>query len=948
MKTSAVSAVHNLGVSPTLRGRDAELDQFGAMVDNLVAGGSGVALLDGMAGIGKSVLIEEVARLGRAAGCAVAAGRADELNQITPLGALLSSLRTDQRPLLAANDLVGVQAGDRRIEVLDRLCDILGLEASRHPLVMIVDDLQWADHLTLVAVASFPLRLVSAPILWVLARRTAPASVQLELVWRRLAEGGASTIHLGPIDEFAVADITRDLVGAAPGPSLVRELARAAGNPFYVTALLRRLRETEALELHGGYAQLCRTAVQLQPSIVASHLSSLSEAGRHLIEIGSVLGDRFHLTVAADMLGVSAGSLVEAVSECLSAELLTDAGDLLAFRHDLLRQAAYAELPEPIRVALHRDAARLLSASGAGPLEVAPHLARGARAGDTAAVDGLFTAAAELLGTNPSGAADLGLRALELLGHDDSRRAEIGAFTVDALGWADRLAEAQELGDRIAADVELDPTQQAIIELGIRRSWYQSSNRPYRRPVPQRLIDHPDLPPSFRLSLLALEAQTSMSEDLADSARRLKGLRAEADACGADDFAMSGIWNAQLMAEAFEGRMTDALDGYRAWVEWREDSERRLQEVGGFRFFGAYILYALDRLDEAFEAFQVVDDEARRLGSTFVLSMNDAVRGAVLFSLGRLDDAAAAADSARQLAEDFGLGRNLAECIRVSGEVALAQGNVAVASACAEQVDPLLKEGDAVVTAAWLPAILADAQGDPQRALDVLAPALGGLSKGYYWLVLPESERLPALVSMCLRAGQPDVAAMVATQAARLASLNPTVLLMSGVASQCRGLLDADEQALAGAVSCLRRSNRPLALAAALEDLGRLRLQLGDVSNGTEMLNEAYEVSERCGAQRACARLRRTLREVGVVKRARAAARPTSGWESLSDAELTVVRLITAGLASREVAQQLFLSVNTINTHLRHIFTKLDLRSRVELTRAFVERERRSITAGPA
>jgi DNA-binding CsgD family transcriptional regulator len=63
---------------------------------------------------------------------------------------------------------------------------------------------------------------------------------------------------------------------------------------------------------------------------------------------------------------------------------------------------------------------------------------------------------------------------------------------------------------------------------------------------------------------------------------------------------------------------------------------------------------------------------------------------------------------------------------------------------------------------------------------------------------------------------------------------------------------------------------------------------------------------------------------------------------------LTVVRLITAGLASREVAQQLFLSVNTINTHLRHIFTKLDIRSRVELTRAFVERERRNTTRGPA
>jgi DNA-binding CsgD family transcriptional regulator/tetratricopeptide (TPR) repeat protein len=913
------------------------------MVDDLSSGGGGVALVEGMAGIGKSVLVEQVARLGRGASCTVTTGRADELDQITPMGALLSGLRAAQTPVLTTNDLVVVQAGDQRIGVLDRLCQILEIEAVRHPLMIIVDDLQWADRVTLLAVASLPLRLVSVPIMWVLARRTGAASAQLDLVWRRLDEGGASIMHLGPIDKSAVADITRDLVGAAPGPSLARELARAAGNPFYLTELLRRLSEAKALELHGGYAHLRRTATQLSLSVVASHLSSLSELGRRLVEIGSVLGDKFRLTMVADMLGLPAGSLVEAVSECVSAQLLADEGDMLAFRHDLLRQAAYAELPEPVRVALHRDAARLLTACAASPLEVAPHLARGARGGDTAAVDGLFTAAAQLLGTNPSAAADLGLRALGLLGHDDGRRAEIGAFTVEALGWADRLAEAQSLGDQIVADVELDPTQQAIIELGIRRSWYQSSNRPYPRPVPQRLIDHPDLPPSFRLCLLALDAQISMGEDLTDSARRLKALRAEADACGADDFAMNGIMNAQTMAEAFSGRMTVALDGYQAWVEWSEQ-RTLLQHIGGFHFFGAYILYALDRIDEALKKFQVADDEAHRLGTTYVLSMTDAVRGAVLYSVGRLDDAAAAADSARQLAEDFELGRNLAECLRVSGEVALAQGNVAVASACADAVDPLLEEGSAAPTAAWLPALLADAQGDPQRALSVLAPALDGLSHGYYWLVLPESERLPALVSICLRARRPDLATMVTTQAAALASHNPTVPLMSGVALQCRGLLDGDEQALAEAVSSLRRSYRPLALATALEDLGHLRRTIGDVSGGTGALDEAYDVSSRCGAERACARLRRTLRGLGVVKRTRAAARPTSGWESLTKAEMTVVRLVATGLSSQTVADQLYLSLNTVNTHMRHIFSKLELRSRVELTRAFVEREQQNIS----
>ena len=917
------------------------------MIDELVSGGGGIAMVEGMAGIGKSVLVEEVATRCRGAGCTVAAGRADELDQITPLGALLSGLRAGQRPVLAGNDLAGVEAGDQRIGVLDRLSHILETEAARRPLVIIVDDLQWADHVTLLAVASLPLRLVSAPIMWLLARRSGAASAQVELARRRLGDGGASIMHLGPIDESAVAAITEDLVGAAPAPSLARELARAAGNPFYLTELLRQLMATKALELRGGYVHLRRTAGRVQLSVVAGHLSSLSEAARNLVEIGSVLGNRFPLTVVADMMGVPVGSLVEAVSECRSAQLLVDEGDMLAFRHDLLRHAAYAELPEPVRVALHRDAARLLSAADASRLEVATHLARGARRGDTAAVDGLFAAAADLLGTNPSAAADLGLRALELLPRHDGRRAQIGPFTVEALGWAARLGEAQSLGDQIAAEIALDPTQQAMIELGIRRSWYQSGNRPYQRPVPQRLLDHPDLPRSFRLCLLALDAQMSNSLDLAESARRANALREEADAYGVDDFAMSGIWNTQLMTEAFLGRMTAALEGYRAWVGWSEEGGRLLQQIGGFRFFGAYILYALDRIDEALELFQVADDEARRLGYTFVISMNEAVRGALLFSLGRLDDAAAAADSARQLAEDFEFRRNLAECIRVSGEVALAQGNLTVASSCADRVDPLLKSGDAVVSVAWLPAILADARGDPQRALDVLARALDDLSRGYYWLVLPESERLPTLVSICLRAGRPDLAGMVATKAATLASLNPAVPLMSGVAVQCQGLIDGDEQALGEAVSFLRRSYRPLALAAALEELGSLRLRHGEVAGGTDVLSEAYEVSARCGAERACARLRRTLRGVGVVKRARAAARPTSGWESLTEAEMTVVRLAADGLGSRTIANQLFVSLNTVNTHLRHIFTKLGLRSRVELTRAFLEREQRIRTGTP-
>jgi DNA-binding CsgD family transcriptional regulator len=130
-----------------------------------------------------------------------------------------------------------------------------------------------------------------------------------------------------------------------------------------------------------------------------------------------------------------------------------------------------------------------------------------------------------------------------------------------------------------------------------------------------------------------------------------------------------------------------------------------------------------------------------------------------------------------------------------------------------------------------------------------------------------------------------------------------------------------------------------LALAAAQEDLGSLRIAAGDPSESVETLTEAYETAVRCDAQHTAARLRRSLRHVGVVKRAPAVARPTLGWASLTDAELSVLKLVASGQTSRAAAEQLFVSTNTVNTHLRHIFTKLGLKSRTELVRVALDHD---------
>jgi DNA-binding CsgD family transcriptional regulator/tetratricopeptide (TPR) repeat protein len=924
-----------------LRGRDEELELLNAAVHATEEGSGSLVLIEGMAGIGKSVLIDEVVRAARRSKCRVATGRADELDQITPMGALLSGLCTGPRPLVTSDDLGGAPMGDQRMWMLDRLTAVLESEASRRPLVITVDDLQWADQATWLAVRALPERLFTLPILWVLARRPNPSPAPLAAAWRRLADGAAAVLHLGPIDGEAVAALTADLVGFPPSRELTRELSRAGGNPFYVAQLLHRFAESGALDISTGAARLRRGPPTGEVGALLPHLGSLSPEARRLVGIGAVLGQRFPLDVAAAMLGQPAGALVGAVAECREAQVLEDANDSLAFRHDLLREAAYAELPEPVRVALHRDAARILTAQGASSLEVAPHLARGARPGDAAAVIGLRSAATELLGTNPSAAADLALRAHELTPREDPGRAATGAAAVDALGWAGRLGEAEALGQQIRLEGGLDPVSEATIEIGIRRSWRQSVSRAYERPVPDRLVNDPLVPATLRISLLSFGRSSSTEDDSSDSARRMASLRAEAEASGdasGANLAVSDTWEAQVVTDTFQGRLTEALAGARAAVAWA--TERGLARWGrGFVFCLAHVLLALDRFDEAMETFQAADRGAQAIGATAIITMNEAMRGTAFLAAGRLDDAAAAAESARQMAEDFGLAWLWAVSSVVLGEVAFTQGDMAGAAAHAELVEPLVQDRTAPPETAWLSALLADAEGHPRRAVVALERAMETLLDGDYRLVIHKAERFPQLVSICRRAGRADLATAVSDRAAALAALNPTTSSFSGVAAHSRGLLERDGAMLAEAVQLLRGCSRPLALAAALEDAGAAKAAAGDDRQAVAELSEAYDISVGCDAHRVAARLRRELRSVGVVKRAAAVARPAVGWESLTEAEIAVVRLVAGGASSRAVAERLFLSVNTVNTHLRHVFTKLGIRSRVELARVVFQHD---------
>ena len=172
---------------------------------------------------------------------------------------------------------------------------------------------------------------------------------------------------------------------------------------------------------------------------------------------------------------------------------------------------------------------------------------------------------------------------------------------------------------------------------------------------------------------------------------------------------------------------------------------------------------------------------------------------------------------------------------------------------------------------------------------------------------------------------------------------NPGLATSRGSALQVRGLLRSDTALLRSAVDVLADGERPLAMAAAREDLAGVVSRAGEGQEAITQLESAYAAYVEAGASRDTARVRAALRLLGVRKRQPRVVRTGHGWEGLTKSESIVVDLVARGMTNREAASELFLSPDTINAHLKHAFAKLGIRSRVQLARLAADRERAAV-----
>jgi DNA-binding CsgD family transcriptional regulator len=362
------------------------------------------------------------------------------------------------------------------------------------------------------------------------------------------------------------------------------------------------------------------------------------------------------------------------------------------------------------------------------------------------------------------------------------------------------------------------------------------------------------------------------------------------------------------------------------------DVSKRLAEC-----FRCWPLLALDAFEDANRAADEGIAAATRDRQEWALRIFESWKGLQAIETGRLADAATMLEG-RFRPEEAGRIVSVINAAALAGLGRLrvrtgdTRGAREVADMCRVVADIAAPAPRRHAT--WFLAARAMASRDPQQAHRHLCERGTDERLAIFPLFPHDVGMDPELVRLALAAGDDELVARAVAIAELRSERNPGVHSHAAIAAHVRGLARSDPSELTLAVNALRQVPRPLALASALEDLGCLRLADGSTTEAVAAFDEALALDFAHGAAWDTARVRSRLRRVGVRRRLAAPADARTGWPALTGTERQVAELIVVGRTNREIAEQLFVSPHTVNTHVRRIFEKLQVRSRVELIRA--------------
>jgi DNA-binding CsgD family transcriptional regulator len=926
---------------PALLERRDPLDRIAGAVEGAVTGDAHVVLVEGEGGIGKTSLLAEAEWLAMQRGCVALTARGGMLEHAHGYAIVrqlfeaqvAQASRERQASLLSGpaalvGAVLGIEspvAGDAQ-GIMHGLYWLTAGLADERPLVLLVDDAQWADPASLEWLVYLAQRIEGLRIALVVALRLGEPDGPYGLLDVLAAQPSAETVRLPALSAAATATLMSQAFGEPPDPALVSACyEQTGGNPWLVGTLSREL----LAEGHRPTADAVPRLYQLVPDAVTRvtrlRLERQSDDAVALIQALAILGSSARLHDAAQLAGLTTEAAARAVDELVAARLL-DMDPDPEFVHPLVRDVVYNDLPPGRRAADHKRAALVLDAQGLPTERLAAHLLASTPAGDPWMVQRLRAAAAgERSRGAASAAAALLARALDEPPAAAERTAllcELGAVRM----LAGDLSAATALREALAAPADPGELARAALLLG-RQLVFAGDSRGAVEVLEPAIEVASDLDARMTLEAALLTAA------LAD--RTLDGIALERTAS----------LRAAARPSTRAGRLVDGLLAYDAAIRGESATETialARAALGSGRVFDEPIediefdvvpmsmLAISDALEEASAAYARITDRLRDGGHVIAFGTVSALQSWTSYLRGELATAELQARDALSV---------IAESPALVAPAGFARGHLAatlVARGQPEEAGQLVGDPERLAASSltwdrnnlYVAGLLASSQGRFEEASRWLLRC--GELHEEHGIVNPAFSAWRSAAALALaRVGEQAHAAELAAEelalARRFGAARPI-----GVALRAAGVVAGDAAGLSQleeSVSTLHGSPAVLERAESLVALGAALRRAGQRVGARPALSEGLEIALRCGAVPLAERAREEL--VAAGSRPRAVVR--RGPDALTPSERRVATMASEGLSNPEIAQRLFVTRATVESHLHAAYRKLGIGSREEI-----------------
>lgn len=810
---------------------------------------------------------------------------------------------------------------------------------SSGPVVLAVDDAHHADAATL----SLIIRLAGAthdlPLTLLVGRRQLPVRDSLT---RLLARPGVAERHLPLMTADEVLAVAREVVGAEPDASVRSALERAGGNPMVAVSLLRSMRQAGGLVVADGIVSTVLLAdadqrVAGEHDAIAEHLTLLDPDALALVRALAVWGRPATPAALARLIGSRPAALVGSAQAAIDAGILVARDDAtLAFTHDLYADVAYARLAPPLRAVLHRAIAEHPDVADDHP-SIAHHLL--AAGADPAEVDAAVRRAEGELEFAPGVAADL-LDTVAERAQNAGVRPGLHVDLAVALtrtGQLNRAAVVAEEGIAAASDLDEIANLHRILMFALTTKGKTDRVR--------ELID--------------LTVQFPIGDDAVEVLTDLRAYVGILD--GSAPVPRQPLFDTDAQVRSLGGVIGESLRRYvrgdlpealrLSLIAARRQAVEDVADPGSVptnssaEIWPALIEQALHGPRAAADLLATSTAQRTRRGAEWMAAYHDFTRGSIELGLGHLGDAAAAWDTGldRVASADMGW-TSMAIGGRILVDVLC--GDLAAATLRLDDWDAGgLPEQFGLPVVGRARAQLFEASRKPRRASAAAATVWDRAVHQGLDVMLPEYSvdcaRIAVRANDAVLLGR-IVDGLDAMQFAPSPAMAPLALLGRTRAAATLGVADESEVLDAAVVAADAMTSIGHALAAVLaaEEAACAAMTLGDRATARDWAHRALAGAHAMSAPTVATRIASRMRALGLrLDPAALRERPRSGWESLTRTEVTVAELVAAGLSGAEIADRLVISTRTVQTHVSHALTKLELRTRVELA-GYVVRQR--------